>query len=129
MSLLAYNLEDFALEDFSDRCVNELLQRGYTVQHLGWMTNVPGVLFELDNMSEINDICLKDIKSIFSSLGGKNISVNINNIDQSIIYSVEKSNVPKPSLFLNLYKYTPSLPIILFIVLCLYKYNKDTIYL
>tara|TARA_B110000008_G_C16977988_1_gene566937 strand:+ start:642 stop:1031 length:390 start_codon:yes stop_codon:yes gene_type:complete len=129
MSLLAYNLEEFDLEGFSNKCKNELLQIGYTVEHLGWMTNVPGVLFELGNISEISDACLEDIKSIFLSLGGKNISININNIDQTIIYSVEKSNVSKPSLFLNLYKYTPSLPIMLFIVLCLYKYNKDTIYL
>jgi len=128
MSLLAYNLEEFELEDFSKSCITELSKKGYTIEHLGLMTNVPGVLFELDNISEINDNCLAEIKTTFSLMGGKNISVNINNIDQSIIYSVEKSNVTKQSLFLNIYKYTPPLPIILFIVLCLYKYNQGTIY-
>lgn len=128
MSLLTYKYEKEkkSLDDFVQKATARFLDHNLDIECVGPLTKTPGIMFEMSNVYETTDDEMRQLKDIFYSLGARNVSTDINTMTQTVYFSVEKTSAHESSVFSGLYKYVPPLPIILCMVLCLYKYQNGT---
>ena len=125
MPLLTYNPEDFDLSNFVYNCIAECKGQGYSVSNLGFLTYKPGCLLEVTDVDIVNDAHIKALRSVFYSLGADQVSIEIDTMSQTIRCKIEKNVAKKKSSCIQIYTYIPPLPIVLLIVLCLYKFQKQ----
>ncbi len=128
MSLLTYKYEKEKkfLDDFVQKATARFLDYNVDIECVGPLTKTPGIMFEMSNVYETTDDEMRQLKDIFYSLGAQNVTTDINTMTQTVYFSVEKTSVHESSVFSSLYKCVPPLPIILCMVLCLYKYQNGT---
>ena len=128
MSLLTYKyeIEKQSLDGFVKKASARFLDNNLDLECVGPLTKTPGVLFELSNVHETTDDEMQQMKNVFYDLGATNVSMDINNMTQTVYFSVEKQSVHKRSFCSGSYKCIPPLPIVFCFVLCLYKYYNGT---
>ena len=128
MSLLTYKYETEkqSLDNFVKQATARFLDRNLDIDCVGPLTKTPGVLFELSNVHETTDDEMRQMKHVFYDLGASHVSMDINNMTQTVYFSVEKQSVHKRSFCTGLYKCIPPLPIVFCMILCLYKYQNGT---
>ena len=128
MSLLTYKyeIEKQSLDGFVKEATTRFLDKNLDLECVGPLTKTPGILFELSNVHETTDDEMEQMKHVFYDLGATNVSMDINNMTQTVYFSVEKASVHKRSFCTGIYKCIPPLPIVFCFVLCLYKYHNGT---
>jgi hypothetical protein len=124
MPLLTYDAKDYNLDKFIHDCIKAFQDSGYYLTSVGPLTQSPGAMFALTHIDSVDDAQLHMLKSIFYKYGAKSVTMELNTMNNNIYFRAHVKNAVKPTVFLNIYKYIPPLPVIFIGVLWLYEIVK-----